>query len=547
MSSPAATESAATLVGMLCGTVNALNLYESSCREFAARSATVAKSVGNLHTFSKDRTFDLVSTAMLQFSECLSRHIRAVREQVIAATQNFIESQVHDFSQELISQTKDSNPATFIKDFEQFKSNGLPLFAEPIGSFGRLVGFMCSDAHGVMKDMREDLQRLQISRRRSTSVASDVKDHTLDMASMLHECIKTNANMSKKFTGTTALEHEGYVESKEKKWKKVFLKIRRTKLYFCKSDSAHKVKSSIPLLLATVKQNESNLFQVITPNSSFDFRAQTEFDRDQWVAIINNNIAYCLSGDDEKAKTAKQPFELEWNKVCADCGAPNPKWCCINWGTCVCIECSGVHRSLTTTVSKVRSLTMDNIDPLTMEMFSVIGNVNANKILEEKPIEKRITPMAARGERRDFITAKYKEHEFCVEHEGEMAIKDAIKSNNHIELYRAICHGHVSIEVLHYAACVGNALTCLMVALNAENMDALDENGWSALSYAGYYGNADGAQGLLAAGCSAMASLEAHPYETARAMKHDQCMRMFTSFWDMGRRPQTSFDPLIKL
>lgn len=52
----------------------------------------------------------------------------------------------------------------------------------------------------------------------------------------------------------------------------------------------------------------------------------------------------------------KQPMVqeiLNANPVCADCGAPSPDWACINLGVLVCIECSGVHRSLGVHLSKV--------------------------------------------------------------------------------------------------------------------------------------------------------------------------------------------------
>ncbi|KAI9502019.1 hypothetical protein BX070DRAFT_175925, partial [Coemansia spiralis] len=46
------------------------------------------------------------------------------------------------------------------------------------------------------------------------------------------------------------------------------------------------------------------------------------------------------------------------NKVCADCGATAPDWCSLNLACLLCIECSGIHRSLGTHISKVRSLTL---------------------------------------------------------------------------------------------------------------------------------------------------------------------------------------------
>ncbi len=40
-----------------------------------------------------------------------------------------------------------------------------------------------------------------------------------------------------------------------------------------------------------------------------------------------------------------------------------PEWASINLGILICLECSGVHRSLGTHISKVRSLTLDKWDP----------------------------------------------------------------------------------------------------------------------------------------------------------------------------------------
>ncbi len=42
------------------------------------------------------------------------------------------------------------------------------------------------------------------------------------------------------------------------------------------------------------------------------------------------------------------------NTVCADCNARDPDWASANLGILLCIQCSGVHRSLGTHISKVR-------------------------------------------------------------------------------------------------------------------------------------------------------------------------------------------------
>ena len=47
------------------------------------------------------------------------------------------------------------------------------------------------------------------------------------------------------------------------------------------------------------------------------------------------------------------PIILDANTVCADCDNVDPDWASLNLGVVICIECSGVHRSLGVHVSKV--------------------------------------------------------------------------------------------------------------------------------------------------------------------------------------------------
>eukprot|EP00746_Dinoflagellata_sp_MGD_P134311 gnl/MRDRNA2_/MRDRNA2_68144_c0_seq2.p1 gnl/MRDRNA2_/MRDRNA2_68144_c0~~gnl/MRDRNA2_/MRDRNA2_68144_c0_seq2.p1 ORF type:complete len:496 (-),score=96.60 gnl/MRDRNA2_/MRDRNA2_68144_c0_seq2:41-1528(-) len=51
---------------------------------------------------------------------------------------------------------------------------------------------------------------------------------------------------------------------------------------------------------------------------------------------------------------------LPGNDMCADCTNLNPQWASVTYGTLVCLECSGHHRSLGVHLSFVRSVEMDS-------------------------------------------------------------------------------------------------------------------------------------------------------------------------------------------
>ncbi|KAL1884246.1 hypothetical protein VTK73DRAFT_3230 [Phialemonium thermophilum] len=104
------------------------------------------------------------------------------------------------------------------------------------------------------------------------------------------------------------------------------------------------------------------------------------------------------------------------NSWCADCGsASKVEWVSINLGIILCIECSGIHRSLGTHISKVRSLTLDitSFTPDIVELLLLVGNRVSNMVWEAKldPAAKPIA-QATREQRLKFITAKYVDHAY---------------------------------------------------------------------------------------------------------------------------------------
>ncbi|KAI1122397.1 ArfGap-domain-containing protein [Nemania abortiva] len=104
------------------------------------------------------------------------------------------------------------------------------------------------------------------------------------------------------------------------------------------------------------------------------------------------------------------------NCWCADCGSSSKvEWVSINLGIILCIECSGIHRSLGTHISKVRSLTLD-ITSFTLDIIEVlllVGNRVSNMVWEARlDSSLKPGPQATREQRLRFITAKYVERAY---------------------------------------------------------------------------------------------------------------------------------------
>ncbi|GAA5981272.1 hypothetical protein JCM10908_004048 [Rhodotorula pacifica] len=86
-----------------------------------------------------------------------------------------------------------------------------------------------------------------------------------------------------------------------------------------------------------------------------------------------------------KARNARRIAEFAaqaGNDRCADCSAANPKWASWNLGITLCIRCSGVHRSLGTHISKVKSIDLDDWTDEQVAAMEAIGNVRSNAIFE---------------------------------------------------------------------------------------------------------------------------------------------------------------------
>ena len=57
-------------------------------------------------------------------------------------------------------------------------------------------------------------------------------------------------------------------------------------------------------------------------------------------------------------------------------------WLSTNFGIIICIECSGIHREMGVHISKIQSLTLDNIGTSQLLVARVMSNDGFNKVME---------------------------------------------------------------------------------------------------------------------------------------------------------------------
>ncbi|RWR74666.1 putative ADP-ribosylation factor GTPase-activating protein AGD11 [Cinnamomum micranthum f. kanehirae] len=111
------------------------------------------------------------------------------------------------------------------------------------------------------------------------------------------------------------------------------------------------------------------------------------------------------------------------NRICADCGSPDPKWASLNLGVFICIKCSGVHRSLGVHISKILSVKLDD---WTGEEVEALEELGGNTVVNMKyeafvPECKKPKPDSSIEERSDFIRKKYELEQFTRSNEQNNA------------------------------------------------------------------------------------------------------------------------------
>ncbi|KAL5198636.1 hypothetical protein ABZP36_002148 [Zizania latifolia] len=97
-------------------------------------------------------------------------------------------------------------------------------------------------------------------------------------------------------------------------------------------------------------------------------------------------------------------LRLPENRECADCKSKGPRWASVNLGIFICMQCSGIHRSLGVHISKVRSATLDTWLPEQVTFIQSMGNEKSNSYWEAE-----LPPNYDRVGIENFIRAKYED------------------------------------------------------------------------------------------------------------------------------------------
>ncbi|KAK3835503.1 MAG: hypothetical protein J3R72DRAFT_451676 [Linnemannia gamsii] len=96
------------------------------------------------------------------------------------------------------------------------------------------------------------------------------------------------------------------------------------------------------------------------------------------------------STNDKHTRILKALLLKPGNKHCVDCRKKDPRWASFNLGCLMCIRCSGVHRSMGTHISKVKSIDLDSWTAEQVENMIKWGNEKANKYWEARLPESSI-------------------------------------------------------------------------------------------------------------------------------------------------------------
>ncbi|XP_076798888.1 arf-GAP with coiled-coil, ANK repeat and PH domain-containing protein 2 isoform X3 [Arvicanthis niloticus] len=302
-----------------------------------------------------------------------------------------------------------------------------------------------SELGPYMKDLGAQLDRLVVDAAKEKR-EMEQKHSTIQQKDFSSDDSKLEYNVD----AANGIVMEGYLFKRAsnafKTWNRRWFSIQNNQLVYQKKFKDSPTVVVEDLRLCTVKHCEDIerrfCFEVVSPTKSCMLQADSEKLRQAWIKAVQTSIATAYrekgdesekldkksspstgsldSGNESKEKLLKGESALQrvqcipGNTSCCDCGLADPRWASINLGITLCIECSGIHRSLGVHFSKVRSLTLDTWEPELLKLMCELGNDVINRVYEAK-LEKMGIKKPQPGQRQEkeaYIRAKYVERKF---------------------------------------------------------------------------------------------------------------------------------------
>uniref|UniRef100_A0A672S4T5 Arf-GAP with coiled-coil, ANK repeat and PH domain-containing protein n=1 Tax=Sinocyclocheilus grahami TaxID=75366 RepID=A0A672S4T5_SINGR len=266
-----------------------------------------------------------------------------------------------------------------------------------------------SELQPLMKQLTGQLDQLVMD---STKERKDMemKHSTIQQKDFSNDDTKLEYNVD----AENGIVMEGYLFKRAsnafKTWNRRWFSIQNNQLVYQKKFKDNPTVVVEDLRLCTVKHCEDIerrfCFEVVSPTKSCMMQADSEKLRQAWIKAVQNSIATAFrdkmerkssassgsldSGGEVKERSLKGESALQrvmaigGNSSCCDCGQPEPCWASINLSITLCIQCSGIHRSLGVHFSKVRSLTLDSWEPELLKLMCELGNGVINNIYEAR-------------------------------------------------------------------------------------------------------------------------------------------------------------------
>lgn len=327
---------------------------------------------------------------------------------------------------------------------------------------------LLNELNPYMKKLASELDQLVID----SAVEKREMEHkhaTIQQRTLLQDFSYDDSKAEFNIDAPNGVVMEGYLFKRAsnafKTWNRRWFSIQNSQLVYQKKLKDVLTVVVEDLRLCTVKPCEDIerrfCFEVVSPTKSCMLQADSEKLRQAWIQAVQASIAsayretpdnYYIERLDRTASPSTSSIDsasdlrernvkgesilqrvqsIAGNDQCCDCGQTDPRWASINLGITLCIECSGIHRSLGVHCSKVRSLTLDSWEPELLKLMCELGNSTINQIYEAKCEQlglKKPTAGCPRQAKEIWIKAKYVEKKF-LKRLGSVEVENDRKSS----------------------------------------------------------------------------------------------------------------------